>query len=77
MEDYMRVTKEDCDKVIFLDNIAYACKPSQKVQITEGRFAGIIGRIKRIKGKRSVVLLIGNELAAAVVDVPNKHLRYL
>ncbi len=77
MEDYIRVTKEECDKVIFLDNMAYACKPSQKVQITEGRFAGVVGRIKRIKGKRSVVLLIGNELAAAVVDVPNKHLRYL
>ena len=77
MEDYIRVTKEECDKVIFLDNMAYACKPSQKVQITEGRFAGVTGRIKRIKGKRSVVLLIGSEMAAAVVDVPNKHLRYL
>ena len=65
MEDYIRVTKEECDKVIFLDNIAYA------------RFAGVTGRIKRIKGKRCVILLIGSELAAAVVDVPNKHLRYL
>ena len=77
MEDYIRVTKEECDKVIFLDNMAYACKPSQEVQITEGRFAGVTGRIKRIKGKRSVVLPIGSELAAAVVDIPNKHLRYL
>lgn len=77
MEDYIRVTKEECDKVIFLDNMAYACKPSQEVQITEGRFSGVTGRIKRIKGKRSVVLLIGRELAAAVVDIPNKHLRYL
>ena len=77
MEDYIRVTQEENEKVIFLDNMAYACKPSQEVQITEGKFAGVIGRIKRIKGQRCVVLPIGNEMAAAVVDVPNKHLRYL
>lgn len=77
MEDYIRVTKEENEKVIFLDNMAYACKPSQEVQITEGKFAGIIGRIKRIRGQRCVVLPIGKEMAAAVVDVPNKHLRYL
>ena len=77
MEDYIRVTKEENEKVIFLNNMSYACKPSQEVQITEGEFAGVIGRIKRIKGQRCVVLLIGNEMAAAVVDVPNKYLRYL
>lgn len=77
MNDYIRVTREANEKVIFLDNMAFACKPSQKVQITEGKFAGVIGRIKRIKGQRCLVLPIGNEMAAAVVDVPNKHLRYL
>lgn len=77
MDDYIRVTAEENEKVIFLDNMTYACKPSQEVQITEGRFAGVVGRIKRIRGQRCVVLPIGNEMAAAVVDVPNKHLRYL
>ena len=77
MADFMRVTKEQNDKVVFLDNMQYACKISQFVQITQGKFAGVIGRIKRIRGKRCVVLLVGNEMAAAVVDVPNKSLRYL
>ena len=77
MEDYIRVTTEENEKVIFLDNMAYACKPSQEVQITEGEFAGVVGRIKRIRGQRCVVLPIGYEMAAAVVDVPNKNLRYL
>lgn len=77
MQDYMRITREENEKVIFLDNMIYACKPSQEVQITEGEFAGVMGRIKRIKGRRCVVIPIGNEFAAAVVDVPNKHLRYL
>lgn len=77
MADFMRVTKEQNDKVVFLDNMQYACKISQFVQITQGEFAGVIGRIKRIRGKRCVVLLVGSEMAAAVVDVPSKHLRYL
>jgi len=77
MEDYIRVTREENEKVIFLENMKYASKPSREVQITEGKFAGVIGRIKRIKGYRCVVLPIGNEMAAAVIDVPNSRLRYL
>ena len=77
MHDFMRVTKERNDKVIFLDNMDYASKVSQAVQITQGEFTGVIGRIKRIRGKRCVVLLVGHEMAAAVVDVPSKYLRYL
>ena len=77
MEDYMRVTAEENEKVIFLDNLDYACKPSREVQITEGQFTGVIGRIKRVGGVRCVVLPIGREIAPAIVDVPNKYLRYL
>jgi len=77
MEDYKRVTAKENEKVIFLDNLDYACKPSQEVQITEGEFAGVIGRIKRIGGVRCVVLPIGKEIAPAIIDVPSKHLRYL
>lgn len=77
MEDYIRLTKEENEKIIFLDNMSYASKPSKMVQITEGKFAGVVGRVKRIRGQRCVVLPIGNEMAAAVVDIPNKHLRYL
>ena len=77
MHDYMRMTKEENDRIMFLENMQFAGKVSKVVQITEGEFAGVIGRIKRIKGLRCVVLPIGNEMAAAVVDVPNKNLRYL
>lgn len=77
MADFMRITQEENDKVIFLNNPHYAFKPSHAVQITEGEFAGVVGRIKRIRGARCVVLPIGNELMPAILDVPNKHLRYL
>ena len=77
MDDYKRVTAQENEKIIFLDNLNYACKPSQAVQIIEGEFAGVIGRIKRIGGVRCVVLPIGRELAPAIIDVPSKQLRYL
>ena len=77
MEDYIRITKEENEKVHFLENMKYANKPSREVQIIKGEFAGVIGRIKRIKGYRCVVLPIGNEIAVAVMDVPNDCLRYL
>ena len=77
MSDYMRITAEENDKIVFLKDLRFACKPSREVQIIEGAFTGVIGRIKRIRGARCVVLPIGEEQAAAVVDVPNKFLRYL
>lgn len=45
--------------------------------ITEGDFAGVIGRIKRIGGNRSVVLTVSDSQAVAIVDVHRNHLRYL
>lgn len=77
MADYQRITAEANEKVVFLNDLRFACKPGREVQITEGKFAGIIGRVKRIRGARCVVLPIGMEQAAAVVDVPNSQLRYL
>ena len=77
MADYKLFTEKENEKVIFLDNMDYVCKPSQVVQITEGQFAGVIGRIKRIGGNRCVVLPIGEEFALGVMDLPRKYLRYL
>jgi hypothetical protein len=77
MSDFIRVTSEANDQVIYLDNLNYACKPSQNVQITDGPFAGVSGRIKRIKGNVCVVIPIEKTAAVAVLNVPRKHLRYL
>lgn len=77
MHDYMRITQEENDKIVFLENMQFAAKVSNKVQIISGEFTGIVGRIKRIKGRRCVVLPIGDEMSVAIVDVPNSCLRYL
>lgn len=78
MTNYMRLTQAKNDKVVYLKNIDYACRPSQPVQIIEGPFTGIVGRIKRIGGNRCVVMpVINYEMAVGVMDVPRNFLRYL
>jgi len=77
MDDYIRLTEEENKKIIFLNNMDYVCRPSQEVQITEGQFTGVIGRIKRVGGNRCVVIPIGKEMAVGVMDVPRSALRYL
>ena len=77
MNDFIRVTSEESDKVVWLDNLDFACKPSQAVQITEGQFAGVKGRIKRIQGNVCVVIPIEQTAAVAIRNLPRKHLRYL
>lgn len=77
MNDFIRVTAEANEKVIYMDNIEYACKPGQKVQITQGSFAGVKGVIKRIQGNICVVVPIENTIAAAITGLPREHLRYL
>lgn len=77
MQDFIRVTKERADNVIFLDNIDFACKPGMKVRITEGFYAGVTGVVKRIKKNLCVVLTIRGVAAAAIMYVPRHHLCYI
>ena len=77
MNDFIRVTAESNEKVIYMNNIEYACKPGQRVQITQGAFAGVKGTIKRIQGNVCVVVPIENTIAAAITGLPREHLRYL
>ena len=77
MADYRRVTEAENDNVIFLRDLQYALKPSQAVQIIDGDFSGVVGHIKRVRGKRCVVLTISDSQAAAIVDVHRNNLRLL
>ena len=77
MADYRRVTESEKENIIFLRDLQYALKPSQAVQIIEGDFAGVVGHIKRVRGKRCVVLTISNSQAAAIVNIHRNHLRLL
>ena len=77
MDDFIRVTSEANDKVIYFDNINYACKPGQKVMITEGPFTGVKGVIKRIKGNVCVVIPVKQAIAVAITGLHRSQMVYL
>ena len=77
LKDFIRVTKEQNDNVIFLKNMDFACKPGTTVQITKGMFAGVKGVVKSIKKHLCVVLPIKDVMAVAIINVPKKDLIYL
>ncbi len=53
----------------------FACKPGEKVRITNGEFKGIEGTLKSIKKHLCVVIPIKNVLAVAITNVPRKYLQ--
>ena len=55
MDDFIRVSSQATDQVVFLNNLDFACRPSALVQITEGPFAGIKGRVKSFKKQTTVI----------------------
>ena len=77
MKDFIRVTAEQNDQVVFLENMDFACRPGVKVLITEGMFAGVKGVVKSIRKHLCVVLPIKDVMAVAVTNVPKKHLVYI
>ena len=77
MSDFIRVTAEQNERVVFLNNLEYACKPGARVQITEGAFAGVKGGVKSFKKHLCVVIPIKDVAAVAITNVPKKHLLYL
>jgi transcription antitermination factor NusG len=74
MEDFMKVIDRANEKVVMLENLAFACKPGQKVKITKGAFEGIEGTVKSIKKHLCVVIPIKNIMAVAITNVPRKYL---
>ncbi len=77
MEDVKTIIRNANENVVFLNNMKYACKPGQNVQITQGPFAGVVGVVKSFKKHLCVVVPIEDVGAVAVTYVPKKHLIYL
>ena len=77
MRQFIRVTSERSDQVVYLKNMAYACRPGARVMITDGPFAGVEGIVKSLKKHLCVVLPIHDVAAVAITNIPKKHLIYI
>ena len=77
MEDFIRVTSERNEKVLYLNNLDFALRPGVRVEVKEGPFAGVRGIVKSIQKHLCVVLPVGGVAAVAILNVPKKSLIYL
>ena len=77
MRQFIRVTSERSDQVVYLQNLAFACRPGARVMITEGPFAGVEGTVKSLQKHLCVVVPAGNVAAVAITGIPRRHLIYI
>lgn len=73
MEDFIRVTKESQDSILYLDNPNVVQEKGQLVEIAVGPLKGVRGHIVRIRRDRRVVVSITGLLAVALVHLPLSH----
>ena len=77
MEDFIRVTTERNEKVLYLNNLDFALRPGARVEVKDGPFAGVQGIVKSIQKHLCVVLPVGGVVAVAILNIPKKSLNYL
>ena len=77
MDDFIRVSSVHSNQVFYMNNLDYACKPGDHVQITDGVFAGVKGVIKRVQKNECVVVPIKDVAAVAIQNLPRKFLRFI
>ena len=74
MEDFIRVIAHANEQVVMIENMAFACKPGQRVRIRRGAFEGVEGTVKSIKKHLCVVIPVRDIMAVAILNVPKKDI---
>ena len=70
MDDFIRVTKENDEEILYLDDPSAATSKGTPVEIVNGPFKGVQGRLLRIRRDRKVVLQLAGLIAVAVDGIP-------
>lgn len=77
MEDFMRVTSESDDSLLYLDNPEIILTKGQKVEVVLGPFKGIQGYVLRIRKDRRVVVTLGGLVSVALATMPQSHFKLI
>lgn len=70
MDDFIRVTKENDEGILYLDDPSSAATKGSPVEIVSGPFKGVQGKLLRIRRDRKVVLQLVGVVAVAVDGIP-------
>jgi transcription antitermination factor NusG len=75
MDIFMRVTKRGDEEFVYLKYEDYIAEPGQHVVVTDGPFAGVEGKVKRIHTNKKVVVELRGVLAVALAYIPTKYIK--
>ena len=70
MDDFIRVTKENDESILYLDDPSAAVTKGTLVEIVSGSFKGVQGKLLRIRRDRKIVLQLAGLIAVAVDGIP-------
>ncbi len=74
MENFIKAVSVQNGQVVFLDYTDYIAKEGKRVKIAEGPFAGVEGKLKRIKKNKCVVVEIEGIMAVAITNLTPRSL---
>ena len=74
MEDFIRVCESRCEDIVYLEDVTSRLKEGQLVRVTAGPFAGVEGRIVRVKRSRRVMVELPGLFAVATGYVKGEDL---
>ena len=77
MQHFMQVASAQDERVIYLDYNHFIGSEGRRVRVTDGFFAGVEGKLKRIKKNKHLVVEIEGVMAVAIVFLPPKSLMLL
>lgn len=70
MEDFIRVTEDANDDILYLDNPKVTITKGKDVEIISGIYKGIRGKVMRILRDRRVVVSVNGIIAVALNGIP-------
>lgn len=77
MDDFIRVTRDASDSILYLDNPDVAIAKGQRVEVVVGEFKGVQGHILRIRRDRRIVVSLDGVIAVAMASMPRDHFRLI
>lgn len=77
MADFITVSKAMLEDTVYLSELNSTLREGQKVRILEGPFAGVEGRIVRIRRSRRILVELPGMLAIAAIFIPSDNLEII
>ena len=75
MRDFITISKAMVDDTVYLSEVSQKLREGQEVVVMEGPFAGIQGRVVRIRRSRRVMVELPGMMAVATTYIPLHFLK--